>query len=107
MAGYSIVTEVSGASYGMGMINLKEWKNRDQTVDDVMRVLREKTAHIADAEVEFFPPPTVPGFGNSSGFELRLLDRSGNEDLSETDKVVKDFMAKLSEDEVIESVSHL
>lgn len=105
LAGYSIVTEVSGASYGMGMINLKEWKERDQTVDDVMRVLREKTAHIADAEVEFFPPPTVPGFGNSSGFELRVLDRTGNEDLAATDKVVKDFMTKLTEDEVIESVS--
>src|SRR5690606_11305972 len=82
LAGYSIVTEVSGASYGMGMINLKAWDDRKETVDDVMAILREKTAHIADATIEFFPPPTVPGFGNSSGFEMRLLDRSGNEDLN-------------------------
>ncbi|MGV6946454.1 efflux RND transporter permease subunit [Sphingobacterium kyonggiense] len=105
LAGYSIVTEVSGASYGMGMINLKAWDDRSQSVDDVMKVLREKTAHIADAEIEFFPPPTVPGFGNSSGFELRLLDRSGNEDLAKTNEVVKNFLTKLQEDEVIESAS--
>ncbi len=105
LAGYSIVTEVSGASYGMGMINLKQWDERKESVDDVMKILRERTAHIADAEIEFFPPPTVPGFGNSSGFELRLLDRSGNEDLAQTNEVVNEFISKLTEDEVIESAS--
>ena len=105
LAGYSIVTEVSGASYGMGMINLKSWNDREESVEDVMTILREKTAHIADAEIEFFPPPTVPGFGNSSGFELRLLDRSGNEDLAQTNLVVDEFISKLEQDEVIESAS--
>ena len=105
LAGYSIVTEVSGASYGMGMINLKSWDDRSQTVDDVMRVLRDKTAHIADATIEFFPPPTVPGFGNSSGFEMRLLDKSGNEDLNQTSVVVNDFIKALENNNVIESAS--
>lgn len=105
LAGYSIITEVSGASYGMGMINLKPWSDRGETVDDVMRVLREKTDHIADATIEFFPPPTVPGFGNSSGFELRLLDKSGNEDLNQTSLVVNEFIEKLEADGVIESAS--
>src|SRR5690606_31893065 len=105
LAGYSIVTEVSGASYGMAMINLKAWEDRDESVDDVMRILRERTSHIADATIEFFPPPTVPGFGNSSGFELRVLDRSGNEDLTQTSMVVNDFIAKLEADEAIESAT--
>ena len=103
LAGYSIVTEVSGASYGMGMINLKSWEDRGESVNDVIQILKEKTAHIADAELEFFPPPTVPGFGNSSGFELRLLDRSGNEDLNKTSEVVESFLVNLQHDEVIES----
>lgn len=105
LAGYSIVTEVSGASYGMAMINLKAWEDRDESIDDVMRTLRERTSHIADATIEFFPPPTVPGFGNSSGFELRVLDRSGNEDLTQTSMVVNDFIAKLEADEAIESAT--
>ena len=105
LAGYSIVTEVSGASYGMGMINLKAWEDRAESVDDVMKILRQKTAHIADATIEFFPPPTVPGFGNSSGFELRLLNKSGNDDLVETDRAVNHFLQALNDDEVIENTS--
>lgn len=105
LAGYSLLTEVSGASYGMGMINLKPWDERDVSVDDVMRELQAKTAHIADAEIEFFPPPTVPGFGNASGFELRLLDRSGNEDLNKTAEVVEEFIAALDDSEAIEGVT--
>lgn len=105
LAGYSLLTEVSGASYGMGMINLKPWDERDVSVDDIMRELQAKTAHIADAEIEFFPPPTVPGFGNASGFELRLLDRSGNEDLNKTAEVVEEFMVALNDSEAIEGVS--
>jgi Cation/multidrug efflux pump len=29
LAGYSLVNEVAGASYGMGMINLNAWDQRD------------------------------------------------------------------------------
>ncbi|QQD12893.1 efflux RND transporter permease subunit [Sphingobacterium sp. UDSM-2020] len=105
LAGYSILTEVSGSSYGMGMINLKAWEDRAQTVDDVMNELKEKTAHIADAQIEFFPPPTVPGFGNAAGFEVRLLDKTGTEDLNKTAVVLEEFMNKLNASEAIESVS--
>ena len=105
LAGYSIITEVSGASYGMGMINLKSWGDRDQSVHDVMRELQRRTAHITDGIIEYFPPPTVPGFGNSSGFELRLLDRSGNDDLIETARVMEQFVEDMEQSEAIESVS--
>lgn len=97
LAGYSIITEVSGASYGMGMINLKAWDDRKESVSDVIAWLEENTAHLADADIEYFPPPTVPGFGNSSGFELRLLDRTGTDDLDRTADVLADFMTKLEE----------
>ena len=97
LAGYSIVTEVSGASYGMGMINLKAWEDRKESVTDVISWLQENTAHLMDASIEYFPPPTVPGFGNSSGFELRLLDRSGADDLQRTADVMENFMTKLEE----------
>src|SRR5690606_9979888 len=105
LAGYSIVTVVAGAAYGVAMIDLKAWDERDDSVGDVTRRLRGRTAHIADATIGCFPPPTVPGFGNSSGFELRVLDRSGNEDLTQTSMVVNDFIAKLEADEAIESAT--
>ncbi|TWF37117.1 hydrophobe/amphiphile efflux-1 (HAE1) family protein [Chitinophaga polysaccharea] len=95
LAGYSLVNEVAGASYGMGMVNLKPWEDREASVQKIIEVLQQKTAGIADASIEFFPPPTVPGFGNSSGFELRLLDRSGSGDLRQTAQITNQFIDAL------------
>ncbi|HVI47082.1 MAG TPA: efflux RND transporter permease subunit [Chitinophaga sp.] len=95
LAGYSLVNEVAGASYGMGMINLKPWDERKASVQDIIARLQKLSASVADAGIEFFPPPTVPGFGNSSGFELRLLDRSGNGDLRQTAQTTNNFIEAL------------
>ncbi|MFZ4927539.1 efflux RND transporter permease subunit [Chryseobacterium sp. Mn2064] len=96
LAGYSIVTEIAGSSYGMAMINLKDWKERNISVNELIEKLSDKTKSIADAQIEIFAPPTVPGFGNTSGFELRLLDRTGGT-IENTDKITKDFVKKLNE----------
>ncbi len=96
LAGYSIVTEIAGSSYGMAMINLKDWKERNISVNDLITELSDKTKSIADAQIEIFAPPTVPGFGNTSGFELRLLDRTGGT-IENTDKITRDFVKKLNE----------
>lgn len=96
LAGYSIVTEIAGSSYGMAMINLKDWKERSISVNDLITELSEKTKGIADAQIEIFAPPTVPGFGNTSGFELRMLDRTGGT-IENTDKITKNFVKKLNE----------
>ena len=96
LAGYSVVTEIAGSSYGMAMINLRDWKERNKSVEDFIKELTEKTKGISDAEIEVFAPPTVPGFGNSSGFELRLLDRTGGS-IENIDNITKDFVKKLNE----------
>ncbi|MBN8576430.1 MAG: efflux RND transporter permease subunit [Cytophagales bacterium] len=95
LSGYSLISEGAGASYGMGMINLRPWHDRDQSVDELVKVLEEKTSHIKDASIQFFPPPTVPGFGNASGFEVRLLDRTGSGDLEKTATVANQFIEAL------------
>ncbi|MBX2899294.1 MAG: efflux RND transporter permease subunit [Cyclobacteriaceae bacterium] len=95
LSGYSLISEGAGASYGMGMINLRPWHERDQSVDELVKVLEEKTSHIKDASIQFFPPPTVPGFGNASGFEVRLLDRTGSGDLEKTATVANQFIEAL------------
>jgi len=96
LSGYSLITESAGSSYGMAMINLKPWDQRSVSVKDIIAEMEKKTKHITDAEIQFFPPPTVPGFGNSSGFELRVQDRTGSDDLQKTaditNKFVKDLM---------------
>ena len=97
LAGFSLMNDVSGASYGMGMINLKAWDDRQESVDELMADLTRKTRHITDAQIQFFSPPTVPGFGNAGGFELRVLDRTGTGDLQRTAEVTQRFIAALNE----------
>ena len=90
LAGYSLMTETEGASFGMGMINLKPWNERE--------------SHIKDADIQFFLPPTVPGFGNASGFELRLQDKTAGT-FAELDEVAKSFVAKLNADPRLSGVT--
>lgn len=100
LAGYSLTNEIAGSSYGMGMINLKPWKERTQSADDIIAALEEKTAGISDARIEIFSPPTVPGFGNSSGFELRLLNRGDGSTVG-TSEVTKQFMEALAKEPAV------
>jgi len=95
LAGTNILSDGTGATYGTALINLKPWDKRKQSVKDVIEILEEKTKHIKDAEIEFFPPPAVPGYGNADGFELRLLDKTGNGDFKKMEVVVKQFISDL------------
>jgi HAE1 family hydrophobic/amphiphilic exporter-1 len=101
LAGYSLMSDVTGASYGMAMINLKTWDERDETVQGIIQQLKVKTAHIADAVIEYFEPPTVPGFGNAGGFELRLLNKNRNAGLQEMAEVSDKFLTSLKNHEAI------
>ncbi|MEM1135916.1 MAG: efflux RND transporter permease subunit [Bacteroidota bacterium] len=104
LAGYSLMTEGEGASYGMGMVNLKSWEQRKESVQDVIDIIQERTKNIADAKIEFFPPPTVPGFGNSSGFEFRLLDKTGSGDLQKIAFISKNLLEALKQHPAISTV---
>jgi hydrophobic/amphiphilic exporter-1 (mainly G- bacteria), HAE1 family len=95
IAGTNILSDGTGATYGTALVNLKPWKERNVSVDDVIKLLEEKTSYIKDAQIEFFPPPAVPGYGNASGFELKLLDKTGNDDLKAMEDVTKQFVEDL------------
>ncbi|MCH7398412.1 efflux RND transporter permease subunit [Belliella sp. DSM 107340] len=96
LAGYSLLTETAGASYGMGMINLVDWGERYKNVNELILEYQERVSHIKGADIQFFSPPPVPGFGNASGFELRLQDKTGGS-LDVMAAVNKDFVDALNE----------
>lgn len=96
LAGFSILSDGTGSVYGMNLINLKNWEERAASDKDLIRMLEEKTRHIKDATVEFFTPPPVPGYGNSSGFEMRLLDKTGSDDLARLQTVADAFVEALN-----------
>jgi len=97
LAGTNILSDGTGATYGTCLINLKDWKKRKESVSEVTALVEQKTKHIKDAKLELFPPPAVPGYGNASGFELRLLDKTGKGDFKAMETVVKQFISDLKE----------
>ncbi|MBS1565408.1 MAG: efflux RND transporter permease subunit [Bacteroidetes bacterium] len=101
LAGYSLMSDITGASYGMAMINLKDWGERKLSVNQLMDRLRARTAKESDATIDFFAPPTVPGFGNAGGFELRLLNKNRNSTLEETSEVTERLLASLRKQKAI------
>lgn len=104
LAGFNMMTDGTGASFGMSTINLKNWDERKASVNEVMEALEEQTKHITDASIQFFPPPAVPGFGNASGFEMQLLDKSGTGNLAKLAQVTDTFISALSKRPEIRNV---
>ena len=96
LAGYSVLSESIGPTNGMNLISLKSWNKRKQSVSEVIDSLKQKTSSIKDARIEFFTPPPVPGYGNASGFELRLLDKTGRGDLKRLEEIATSFAKELN-----------
>ncbi len=79
---------INSTNFGVTFIKLKEQKDRKpaQSINQVIEKIYEKMSVIKEAGVFIISPPTVSGFGNSSGFEVIIQDRTGGsvEKLNET-----------------------
>lgn len=96
--GYSLISG-AGSNYGLGFISLKDWserKNESMSADAIIAQMFQVAATIPDANILFFAPPSIPGFGVSSGFELSVLDRLGGS-FNDLDRVTRDFLGQLSQ----------
>lgn len=104
LAGYEILTEGTNANTGTCLINLKSWEERDKSSVEIIEELESKAEELTGANIEFFQPPAVPGYGAAGGFELRLLDKSGSGDYQKMEQVAKDFVSELSKRPEVGSV---
>jgi hydrophobic/amphiphilic exporter-1 (mainly G- bacteria), HAE1 family len=104
LAGFEILSEGEGANSGTCLVNLKSWDERKHSMQEVMKELEEKTKDIKGANIEFFPPPAVPGYGAAGGFELRLLDKAGSGDYKKMETVNREFVKELNKRPELSSV---
>lgn len=104
MAGYEILSEGTGSNSGSLLINLKDWSDREKSTTQVMEELEEKAKNIKGASIEYFPPPAVTGYGAAGGFELRLEDRTVNDDVKKMEIVNRDFVKELSKRKELSSI---
>ncbi|MDQ2658643.1 MAG: efflux RND transporter permease subunit [Bacteroidota bacterium] len=94
--GFSLISG-AGSNYGLGFLKLKPWserKDESMSMDAIIGKMFAAAATIPDANILFFAPPSVPGFGVSSGFEMTVLDRLGG-DFTELDRVTQDYLRQL------------
>lgn len=88
-----------GPSYGSFFIKLKPWEERNAVTESAKMVfinlLLESQKSFKDAQVFFFQPPMIMGYGMSNGFSLNLQDRTGGE-LTKFKDVATNFIAELN-----------
>ena len=94
--GFSLLNG-QGSNYALGFIKLDDWKERksdDLSVEAITGKLFGVASTIPEANIIFFSPPSIPGFGASSGVEVNLLDRSSGS-FEELDAANKEFIGNL------------
>src|SRR5690554_2727365 len=75
VAGFSFVGQ--GENVGMAFIKLKDWGDRDGTVQDFLEAANGALYGIRDAQIFVVNLPTVQGLGQFGGFDMYLQDRAG------------------------------
>jgi HAE1 family hydrophobic/amphiphilic exporter-1 len=88
-----------GSNNGLGFIRLDDWNEREAdslSIKSITGQMFAIAATIPEANILFFAPPSIPGFGSSAGVEVNLLDRSGGS-FSKLDETTQDFIAKLTQ----------
>lgn len=98
VAGFSMLSG-QGQNFGIGFIKLDDWSEREESeksVEAITGKLFQVAATIPGAEIIFFQPPSVPGYGASAGIEANFQDKSGGT-FDELNEANQQFLQKLNE----------
>jgi HAE1 family hydrophobic/amphiphilic exporter-1 len=79
IVGFSMITGAYQSNVATYFVMAKEWKEREQTVEEIMTELNKVFAgEITGGTVLAFGPPPIPGLGTGAGFSMFIQDRAGN-----------------------------
>lgn len=96
VSGFSLISG-AGSNYAIGFIRLDPWDEREDdsmSAEAIIGQMYAKAATMPEANILFFSPPSVPGFGVSSGFELQVLDRTGGS-FKDLNEVTQNYLREL------------
>jgi HAE1 family hydrophobic/amphiphilic exporter-1 len=88
----------AGSNYAIGFLKLENWSERENpslSSKAIIGKLFGIASAIPEANIIFFAPPSIRGFGNSAGFEVNLLDKFGGE-FTTLDKANQEFITALT-----------
>ena len=66
----------SGSNTAMAFTNLKDWSDRNASVDDAIAAATAAMASAPEGTIMSLKPPAIDSLGTTSGFSLRLEDRA-------------------------------
>jgi hydrophobic/amphiphilic exporter-1 (mainly G- bacteria), HAE1 family len=95
IAGISAVTMTFQPNYGTLFARLHPWEERKGPalhVNGVMATLQKQFVGIPEAIIFPFNLPTLAGFGNASGFNFLIQDRSGTMSLQQLGEQTRKFL---------------
>lgn len=72
----------SGQGTAQGLIRLTDWSERTDSDSSAFAILDRARRHFAnypDAKIQFSLPPSIRGLGSASGFQVQILNSSGQE----------------------------
>lgn len=96
--GYSMIAG-AGTTYANFIIKLKNWDERKGKGQDLQSVLGQvyaKSAQIVkDGRVVAFAPPMITGYSITTGFEIKMQDKTGGS-IEDFYAIVQNFLAQLN-----------
>jgi len=93
----------SGPSYGMFMISLKDWGEREKSIVETIYEIYYAAADIPDAQIFATTPPMIAGYGMSNGFDLYVQDKAGG-NVEKFKEVADAFIGELNKRPEIEGI---
>ncbi|MBN2506896.1 MAG: multidrug efflux RND transporter permease subunit [Verrucomicrobia bacterium] len=99
LAGMNILSSQNVPNAALMFVGLDSWEKRqspEQRADAIARAWNRQFLGIPGARVFAFGPPSLPGYGNVSGFTLQLQDLSGGS-VQNLAAHIRQFMAAASQ----------
>lgn len=98
IVGYSFLAG-QGSTYGTFIIKLKDWSERgeNESAEAVLGQLYAMSGQrIKSGTALFFQPPMISGYSVTSGFEMKLQDKTGG-DINKFSQIAQTFIGKLQQ----------
>ncbi|HCI5557348.1 TPA: efflux RND transporter permease subunit [Klebsiella pneumoniae] len=90
VSGFNILNGTSASNGGFISVMLKDWHQRPP-LDAVMADIQRQLLSLPEATIMTFAPPTLPGLGNASGFNLRIMAQAGQSS-AELEQVTREIL---------------
>lgn len=93
VSGVDILSNAQKSSAGLLVVSMKDFNERDNTVQDIIPQIFGMAAKVPDAQIMAFQPPPLPGASSTGTLSLYLMNLGG-EDVQLMGERANEFLAK-------------